>query len=192
VAGEVGLPHRAMGTNNPNGGRYRLNYGNGTLARWPVVRESNHPFGNAKLGEKGFLYTEFDIDGQRLGLINLHLDFRRRQTRLRQMQQMIDWLSEERRRDPAFPPPLIVGDLNCELDAPRDAARALRDYLREWSDYRIEPQSAKTFPTYAPRRTIDLVYAPGTLEVVAVTVPQVSVSDHRPVIIDFRFRSARR
>jgi endonuclease/exonuclease/phosphatase family metal-dependent hydrolase len=191
VAEEVGLPHRAMGTNNLNGGRYRLNYGNGTLARWPVARDENHPFGTARLGEKGFLYTEFVVDGQRLGLINVHLDFRRRQTRLRQVQQVIDWLAAERRRDPALPPPLVVGDLNCELSAPKDAARVLYDYLRDWSEYHVEPQTADTFPVYEPRRAIDLVYVPGQLEVVAVTVPEVSVSDHRPVIVDFRLRPAR-
>ena len=106
-------PFAAGGINNRNGGWYRLNYGNGTLSRHPIREHSAHPFGDAELGEKGFLFTEAEINGRILPLINVHLTHMGSDTRLEQLERIKTFINE---RSTASEPFLPVS--SCWLRGP--------------------------------------------------------------------------
>ncbi len=179
----------AFGINNVKKGRYQLHYGNALLSRFPIEKKENFPFGSAALGEKGFLYTEMVVNGHRLPVINTHLDYRSRATRIRQLKILIDWLEVQRNADPEnFIPPIIVGDFNSRLQKKDSAARYLFDYLESIADYQVYPMDRRTFPTYEPAVAIDLMFIPPQIEVKTMIVPRIKVSDHLPVIVDFVFR----
>jgi endonuclease/exonuclease/phosphatase family metal-dependent hydrolase len=79
------------------------------------------------------------------------------------------------RRDlEALPGPrLLLGDFN--LTPPTPAARSGLESLG----------AADTFPAERPSRQLDhVLVSPGTLRTVAVRAPAMSISDHRPLIID--------
>lgn len=177
-------PHSAKGVNNKNGGYYRLNYGNAFLAKHVVQQSENHAFGQASIGEKGFLYAEFVVHGVTVPVVNLHLDFRTRERRLAQIGQLNEFLlrlTTERR-----PLPIIVGDFNSQASKAGGAARMLLDFLLGFEDYRVFPgPDDKTFPSGRPRRAIDLIFVPPRYAVHAVKVLPARLSDHLPVYIDF-------
>lgn len=54
-------PHSQIGINTRREGRLPLVYGNGVLSKLPIEHADNQAFGNATLGEKGFLYTEYTL-----------------------------------------------------------------------------------------------------------------------------------
>ncbi len=192
IQNEAGFPHTAMGANTVRGGHQPLNYGNATLSHYPMVSWENMPFGNATLGEKGFLYTEIKIPdtGELICVVNLHLDFRRAK-RLQQMEQLIDWLRD--RPHPGFDgrkiAPIVCGDFNCRSSQARDAVQHLFNFLREedHGHYEIYPENARTFPTYLPTKSIDFILLPEPYRCIHCQVLKANLSDHRPVLLELEY-----
>ena len=105
------FPHSVFGINNRRAGLLNLCYGNAVLSRHSVRAAETVVFGQRNLGEKGFLYVEFDVAGRCLPLVNLHLHFGSRAQRLRQLERLLGWLREKHRlhRDRWAVPPIICG-----------------------------------------------------------------------------------
>jgi endonuclease/exonuclease/phosphatase family metal-dependent hydrolase len=186
----TGLAHAMHSMNNRFPGRYQLNYGNGILSRLPIVHAENVPFGKKRVGEKGFLFVEFELARGRVPLLNLHLHHRSRPHRLRQVQRVMRFLDEQRVRRAAHwrVPPILCGDLNNPAHSP-DATAVLLGYLEERDDYMLLPKAGKggrTFPSPWPARSLDFVYLPAVCPLQHTEVVRSYLSDHRPVLVEFQ------
>jgi endonuclease/exonuclease/phosphatase family metal-dependent hydrolase len=181
-------PHSFLGIHNRRHGRWPLAYGNGVLSHHAIVRVDQRAFGTAVLGEKGFLYTELRLPSGQLPIINLHLDFRSRQRRILQVEQLIDYLEARPQAEPAPPflPPIICGDFNSRRTCRRDAVRHLWHYLLQTHAYQLLPSGGKTFPSLLPLQGLDFIFVPPSYRVTRCEVLRCYVSDHRPVVVDLQ------
>jgi endonuclease/exonuclease/phosphatase family metal-dependent hydrolase len=192
IRSETPYHHSYMGVNNIRTGTQNLSYGNALLSTHPIGSHHNQPFATTRMGGKGFQYVEIDVHGERIPLINIHLDFRSRLRRVEQIDQVIDVLNA--RDDPAGNrrlQPIICGDFNCPAKRSGDAVHRLFSYLEEDKHYTLWPDRARTFPAHFPARTIDFVFLPNRFLIKRVEVLPVYVSDHRPVLVEFEIASAK-
>jgi len=184
-----GFPHAIWGINTRRAGRKPLAYGNALLSRWPVSEADNRPFGNKTLGEKGFLYAQVDTPEGPLALINLHLDYRSRKLRLSQVNKILDYTNA--REDPLEPgrrlAPVICGDFNARSGRLGDAVRHLASGLVERGHYHLCPRNAQTFPAQFPTHCLDFVFIPEPWRESRARVLRSFLSDHRPVLVEFRY-----
>ncbi len=176
-----------LGVHNKRAGRLPLAYGNGLLTKLPIEHAEHRAFGQASLGEKGFMYAELSLAGGHLPVVNLHLDFRSRKRRILQIEHLIDYL--EKRHDGKtaenYLSPLICGDFNAREGKPSDAVRHLFRYLQEQWDYQLYPQEKRrTFPSILPTHGIDFFFVPPGYRVLDCRVLRAFVSDHRPILIE--------
>jgi endonuclease/exonuclease/phosphatase family metal-dependent hydrolase len=169
-----------------------LAYGNGVLSHHAIARVDQRAFGTAVLGEKGFLYTELRLPSGQLPIINLHLDFRSRQRRIRQVEQLIDYLEARPQAEaaPPFLPPIICGDFNSRRTCRRDAVRHLWHYLLQTHAYQLLPSGGKTFPSLLPLQGLDFIFVPPSYRVTRCEVLRCYVSDHRPVVVDLQLAAS--
>ncbi len=190
---ESGFPHAYLGVTNRREGRKPLAYGNAILSRHPVRFWENNPFGTATLGEKGFLYAEVDVGGQALPLVNLHLDFRSRARRIRQVEQVVEYLRQRPHPNhhcPRLLAPVICGDFNTHSHRVGDAARHLFEALLHHGQYEIfPPPRARTFPAHLPSRALDFILLPQPYRALRCEVLKCYLSDHRPVLLEFTYDS---
>lgn len=187
---EGGYAYAELGVNNRRDGPKQLAYGNAILSRYPVHFWENNPFGTATLGEKGFLYSEVDVNGHHVPVINLHLDFRSRKRRIRQVEQVVDYMRERPcPRGNGLVAPIICGDFNSRSKPVGDAVNHLFHTILDHGDYAIHPQRSKTFPAHWPRKAIDFVFVPKPYHVRAERVLKSYLSDHLPVLVEFELAS---
>jgi endonuclease/exonuclease/phosphatase family metal-dependent hydrolase len=182
-----GFPHAAFGINNRRGGLLRLNYGNAILSKHPIVEVENVVFGTRTLGEKGFLFAEIEVNGRLLPVVNMHLHYRSRLHRSVQIEQVMNYLTHKlhHRRKHWLSSPIVCGDMNCPSHTD-DATASLFTYFAQHGNYTLHPQRAATFPSPLPRRTLDFVFLPpGCVEVYCLVVRS-WLSDHRPVMVEFK------
>jgi endonuclease/exonuclease/phosphatase family metal-dependent hydrolase len=183
----TGLNYAAFGINNRRTGLLNLSYGNAILSRYPIVETENLVFGSSTLGEKGFLYAEVDVLGRRLPVVNMHLHYRSRVQRIRQIQQVTEYLTHKQlhRRDHGLMAPVVCGDMNNPSHTD-DATASLLSYFSQHGRYSLHPRRAPTFPSPLPQRTLDFVFLPpGCVEVYCLVVRS-WLSDHRPVMVEFK------
>jgi endonuclease/exonuclease/phosphatase family metal-dependent hydrolase len=183
---ESGFEVALMGVNNRRGGDKPLAYGNALFTKFAPDIWDNRPFGDATLGEKGFMYAELAVGGQYLlPIVNLHLDYRSRAKRIAQIETLVDYMRKRPLRpDRAHLPPIICGDFNSGEKKLQDAVQHLFLHLVENEDYRLYPENARTFPSYWPRRCIDFIFVPCDFRVIECHVIPAMLSDHMPVFIE--------
>lgn len=182
-----GLPFTAIGLTNVRGGVYPRNYGNGVLSRWPIKHAESANFGRSALGDKGFLFTEIELEaGRKLPLINLHLHHTSRKQRLLQAGVLMKFMTERRQQRSAHwvAPPILCGDFNCPAYSP-DATAMLLGYCEQTNNYSLLPKKGRTFPAALPARALDFVLLPQECRHVHDEVLRSYLSDHRPVLVDF-------
>ncbi|KXU36819.1 endonuclease [Cephaloticoccus primus] len=183
----TGYPHAVFGINNHREGLLNLSYGNAFLSKLPVLDWESRAFGTRRVGEKGFLYAEFDCGGGgRLPLLNMHLHYRSRVRRFRQIEQVMDYVAAKHFDCGAQWAllPIVCGDLNNAAHLPDATAQLLR-YFSLHGHYSLHPQGGFTFPSALPSRGLDFIFLPpGCAEVRCEIVPSY-LSDHRPVWVDF-------
>lgn len=187
IQGHSGHMHQLYGINTTRTGKKRLSYGNGVLSRFPVHLWENNPFGQATLGEKGFLYAEIEVGGHQLPLINLHLDFRSRQRRINQVERIIKFITDKscpNHRDKQVAP-IICGDFNSGSHRVDDAVAHLIQFIKGHGDYKLYPQGMRTFPSTLPTKTIDFILLPAAYRKTHSEVLRTYTSDHRPVLVEF-------
>ena len=183
---EAGYAHSHLGVNNRRTGRLPLSYGNGVLSRYAIEHADNQPFGEAVLGEKGFLYTEIALPNGHLPIVNLHLDFRSRQRRVDQIEKLINYLEARHmeKGGEVYFSPIICGDFNSRATKQRDAVRHLINYLEQHCAYQLMPSGGKTFPSLLPTHGLDFIFVPPSFRVTHCEVLRSYVSDHRPVVVE--------
>ncbi|MCF7689062.1 MAG: endonuclease/exonuclease/phosphatase family protein [Cephaloticoccus sp.] len=182
----TGFQHAIFGINNRRGGLLNLNYGNAILSRHPIIESESIVFGARTVGEKGFLYVELDVGGKRVPIVNLHLHYRSRVHRFRQVEQVMDYVTHKHhhRRDHWHMPPIVCGDLNNPSHLPDATAELLR-YFSLHGDYSLHPKAGRTFPSPMPSRALDFIFLPPACGEVKCEVVRSFLSDHRPVWVDF-------
>lgn len=188
-----GLPHAVHGVHNRFTRRFPLNYGNAILSRWPVHHHQTVPFGRGLIAGKGFLFAEVEAPGGRLPVVNIHLSHQSRRARLKQTRLLVEFLDAQRsnRKTHWRTPPMICGDMNNPSHQP-DATATLLGYLEQFDDYTLLPKGrrngrhAHTFPSHWPVRALDYIYLPAACGEPEVTVVRSYLSDHRPVLVEFK------
>jgi endonuclease/exonuclease/phosphatase family metal-dependent hydrolase len=181
------FPYAVFGVNNRRTGGYHLNYGNAILSRHPIVTSENITFGNHKVGEKGFLFSEIEVRGHLLPIVNLHLHYGSRTHRFRQIDQLMEYLNlkRERRRSQWATEPILCGDLNNPSHR-LDATASLFQYFSLQGHYTLHPpKGVRTYPAPWPRRALDFIFLPPSCRVLHCHVVRCNLSDHRPVMVEF-------
>ncbi|MFO1447757.1 MAG: endonuclease/exonuclease/phosphatase family protein [Opitutaceae bacterium] len=183
----VNLPYAVFGINNRREGLLNLAYGNAFLSKHPIAVSETIVFGQRQVGEKGFLYAEFDVRGQRVPVVNLHLHYASRHHRFRQLDRLLAYLKEQSRDRGvgATTSPIICGDFNNPGTHRADATSSLLSHLFDFDDYVLHPQSGRTFPSPFPSRLLDFVFLPPGCGNVQSEVVKSLLSDHRPVVVEF-------
>jgi endonuclease/exonuclease/phosphatase family metal-dependent hydrolase len=189
---QAGYEHAYLGVHNRRSGRLPLAYGNALLTRFPIRHAEHEAFGQASLGEKGFVCAELETPHGILPVVNLHLDFRSRLRRIEQVETLIQFLVNKKYTDEGTPhfSPLVCGDFNSRSGRRGDAVRHLFQYLENQCDYRLLPQGrrSRTFPSLLPVHGLDFVFVPPSYQVCSSEVLRSYVSDHRPVVVELRIK----
>lgn len=142
--------------------------GNAILTSEPLVREHFHYF---DAGIKR-LILEIELEQVVMYLVHLSVKYRHRHYQLRHLHSLIG-RSEK--------PVIVAGDFNTfwgdyEMHLFMEAA-GLRSANRTG-----EP----TYPSWAPSRQLDFILYGDGLEVTHFEIPDVRLSDHLPMVCDFR------
>lgn len=158
------------------------------MSRHTIRSAETVVFGQRRLGEKGFLYVELDVDGRCLPLVNLHLHFGSRAQRLQQLERLLSWLREKHRlhRKTWAVPPVICGDFN-NPGTRDDATAALLSHLSDYCDYDMYPKVGMTFPSPLPQRALDFIFLPAGCVHARCEIIRTILSDHLPVAVEFDF-----
>ena len=156
----AGFPYHATMTTRRIGQLAHL--GLGLLSRFPMLHVERHRLPGSRHG-RGALRAELAVYGERWTVIVTHLSLRRR-ARLVQARYLAMLVERERT--------LLLGDLNCEPDAPEFRLLLERAGL-------VAPRPAPpTWPSWAPVRAIDHVLATPDLAVDEVEAIPTRASDH--------------
>jgi endonuclease/exonuclease/phosphatase family metal-dependent hydrolase len=182
------FPHSVFGINNRRTGLLNLSYGNAVLSRHTIRSAETVVFGQRRLGEKGFLYVELEVDGRCLPLVNLHLHFGSRAQRLLQLERLLGWLREKHRLHGKTwaVPPVICGDFN-NPGTRDDATASLLSHLSDYCDYVMHPAAGLTFPSPMPQRALDFIFLPAGCVQARCEIVRSMLSDHLPVAVEFDF-----
>lgn len=175
-------PFSIHGIHNKRAGRKPLAYGNAFLSRFPAKDWKVVSFGDKSLGEKGFLEACFMAEDTEIDVINLHLDFRSRRTRLNQVDRLLASIHQRSLADPYHLPPIICGDFNTSSRSSRDALHQLIERSAGLEDYNYYPKKERTFPAHFPSRGLDFILLASPLEVEEINVIKSFASDHLPVV----------
>ena len=181
-----GFPHAVFGINNRRVGLLNLSYGNALLSRYPIVEYENIVFGSRTIGEKGFLFANIDVGGRLLPVVNLHLHYRSRVHRFRQLDRLLAYLRDKlhHRRGEALSLPIVCGDFNNPRSG-SDATASLLSHLYDFGDYVLHPQQGRTYPSPLPTRLLDFIFLPHGCRDAQSEIVRSMISDHRPVVVDF-------
>lgn len=187
------LPYAVMGVNSQRSGDKPLRYGNAILSRHRFASWENISFGRSEIGGKGFIFAEIDIGNRHVvPIANLHLAFASRRARLQQAEAVSEYLSSkyQHRHSEWLVPPILCGDLN-NSSRRSDATAALYEYFQQHWQYTLHPENARTFPSPLPSRALDFVFLPPACREPSSEVLRSYLSDHRPVVVDFRLPGSR-
>jgi endonuclease/exonuclease/phosphatase family metal-dependent hydrolase len=159
---------------------YRIVSGNVILSRWPLEPVANpslagrQPFYVAK-NNRRVLWCATQIGGRRVLLASIHNDSFDRDNNARQMQQILEYAGDQ--------PTIMAGDFNAMPDWPAI------ELIRKSGRFAGAFDGPRTFPSDAPNRRIDFIFAPARWELLEERVIDTDVSDHLPVVSRFRVRS---
>lgn len=187
------FPHAVFGINNRREGLINLAYGNAFLSQHPIVDSESVVFGRSRVGEKGFLFSEFEVNGYAVPIVNLHLHYASRLRRFRQMDRLLAYLREKDRLRPDRwdVSPIVCGDFNNPGSNRGDATSSLLSHLYDFDDYTLHPREGRTFPSPLPSRQLDFVFLPPGCGEVQSEVIKAVLSDHRPVLVEFTLPGSR-
>jgi endonuclease/exonuclease/phosphatase family metal-dependent hydrolase len=188
IADVLGYPHRAFGSN------VRLKagcYGNATLSRFPIARQSNLCLTFPLKKPRGALITVLDADVGKhrytLHVVNVHLGLsgteRRWQVRRILNSAALSALDRSSRI-------VLGGDVN-------DWTGLLGQRTLKRAGFRcvtgIGARASRTFPAWAPMGPLDRVFVRGGLHETQHYTARMELareaSDHLPVIVEFAWAS---
>ena len=164
---------------------YQCKYGTGSMNNFlPIVRKQANAFLAAPRvhGERFHyfdsgikrLIIELELDDVSLFLVHLSIKYRHRQYQLRYLHELVEKSTK---------PVIVAGDFNTfwgthELYLFKRAARLRSANIR----------NLPTYPSDGPRTELDFVLVGEQIEVTDFSVPDIRLSDHRPLVCDFRVR----
>jgi endonuclease/exonuclease/phosphatase family metal-dependent hydrolase len=161
---------------------YECKYGAASFNKFlPIVRKQANAFLAAPrvhgerfhYFESGIkrLVLELELEEVCVFLVHLSLKYRHRQYQLRHLHDLIE----------KSPKPVIVaGDFNTFW-----GTHELYLFMRASRLRSANLQSLPTYPAYAPRAELDFVLVSERIHVSGFSVPDVRLSDHRPLVCDF-------
>jgi endonuclease/exonuclease/phosphatase family metal-dependent hydrolase len=158
-------------------------FGVGILSRYPIVSFTNHPITRLSTQEAnpvpsplpGFLDATVDVNGTKVRVFDVHLDFRRDPSvRAKQVAEMVAVMAK------ATGPVILMGDMNARPNAAE--IEPLFRRLRDTWPYTQGP--GLTGPARNPAGKIDYVLVSDEFRVSRTWVPKVYASDHFPVVAD--------
>lgn len=183
---ETEYPFSEHGIHNTRFGRKALCYGNAFLSKHPISNCHATPFGEKRIGEKGFMEAKVHIGQATFEIINLHLDFRSRRNRIAQIDPILERIATLTSSNESIPPPLICGDFNTGSRRFSDAVRQFLIRAAKHAHYTYHPQNKRTFPAHFPSRGLDFILAPKPFTVRKASVIKSLASDHLPVLAELR------
>lgn len=192
LSSELDYPYYAMGHNVKLRKGF---YGNATLSRFPILKESNIDLTIGMHKRRGCQHTKIQLlEGDTehlLDIFNLHLGLSARE---RQKQAGKLLRSDEFVFLNQYQPCIIGGDFN-------DWRSLLRAFYVEGLGFKCATdkkkgegiKAIKTYPSFSPKGGLDRIYYRGGLELLSVyrcrhKMSKVA-SDHLPVIADFEFKA---
>ncbi|HEV7631833.1 MAG TPA: endonuclease/exonuclease/phosphatase family protein [Steroidobacteraceae bacterium] len=118
------------------------------------------------------LIIELELDDVCVFLVHLSLKFRHRQYQLRYLHDLIERSTK---------PVIVAGDFNTFW-----GTHELYLFQRATGLRSANLRGLPSFPSRAPRVELDFVLVSEGIEVTDFRIPDVRLSDHRPLICDFR------
>ena len=117
------------------------------------------------------LVLELELEEVCVFLVHLSLKYRHRQYQLRHLHELIE----------KSPKPVIVaGDFNTFW-----GTHELYLFMKASGLRSANLQNLPTYPAHAPRAELDFVLVSERIEVTGFSVPEIQLSDHRPLVCDF-------
>lgn len=161
---------------------YQSKYGTKSLARrLPLMRQQGNAFlTREKIREQRFHYfkngvkrlvIELELDRVTFLLVHLSLKFRHRHYQLWELFTLVKEIQA---------PLILAGDFNVFR-----GDRELRLFLEATGLRNANADNAPTFPSRAPRRQLDYILHSPDIRVTNFQIPQVTFSDHLPLVCDF-------
>lgn len=144
--------------------------GNALLAAPHVTGERFHYF---DMGIKR-LIIELELDEVCIFLVHLSLKYRQRQEQLRSLHDLIE---------SATKPVIVAGDFNTFW-----GTNEIFLFTRATGLRSANTQGLPSFPARTPRIELDFVLVSPQIEVLDFRIPAVRLSDHLPLVCDFRVR----
>ena len=166
---------------------YECKYGAASVNNFlPIVRKQANAFLAAPRvhGERFHyfdsgikrLIIELELEEVCVFLVHLSLKYRHRQYQLRHLHDLVE----------KSPKPVIVaGDFNTFW-----GTHELYLFMRASRLRSANERSLPTYPASAPRAELDFVLVSERIEVTAFSVPDIRLSDHRPLVCDFKVQGA--
>ena len=162
---------------------YRSKYSAKSIAqRLPVVnKQGNAILTNQKIKSQQFHYLrsgvkrlviELELANFTVFLVHLSLGFRKRHSQLQDLQSMVA---------NAQKPVIVAGDFNVFW-----GAGELQLFLSETGLQNVNYDGKPSHPSRAPRRQLDFILCSPQIETTDFIVPQLGLSDHVPLICDFK------
>lgn len=188
IAQACGFPYYKLGHNVSLKKGY---YGNATLSKFPIFRESNINLTIDNKKRRGCQHTTIKInENKSVEVFNLHLGLSAKE---RQKQAGLLVHSEEYLMNKNKNPCIVAGDFNDW----RSLLRALfieglgficaTDSTKRWGE-----SALKTFPSFAPRGGLDRVYYKGKLDCHSAIRYEKNIakiaSDHLPIVVEFEVK----
>lgn len=143
------------------------NQGNAFLTRNRMRNETFHYF------DQGMKRLVIELDLEHLAVYLVHLSLGGR-TRHRQLQALYELVKKTDR------PCLVAGDFNMLW-----GEQEIEMFLAATGLQNANSRRLPTFPSRNPNRHLDFVLYSRQIQIRGVQVPQVSYSDHLPLVVDF-------
>lgn len=160
-------------------------YGNAILTRFPIRSATNTHYRMLRPNEqRGLLQLTLQVRGRPLVVLNTHIDFRHDDSeRLRNVSEIQSVAARA-----GSVPIILCGDFN-DTPGSRVHQQLSGSFLDSWEQAGVG--SGWTYPAEQPRKRIDYVWTARAvpLEIVSAHVPDSAASDHRPLVVEFRFRT---
>jgi endonuclease/exonuclease/phosphatase family metal-dependent hydrolase len=164
---------------------YQCKYGTGSVNNFlPIVRKQANAFLAAPRvhGERFHyfdsgikrLIIELEMEEVCVFLVHLSLKYRHRQYQLRHLHELVE---------KSVKPVIVAGDFNTFW-----GTHELYLFMHATGLRSANVHNLPTYPAGAPRAELDFVLVGERIEVQDFRVPEVRLSDHRPLICDFTVR----
>jgi endonuclease/exonuclease/phosphatase family metal-dependent hydrolase len=165
---------------------YECKYGEGSVNHLlPIVRKQGNAFLAAPrvTGERFHyfdsgikrLIIELELDEVCVFLVHLSLKYRHRQYQLRYLHDLIE---------KSHKPVIVAGDFNTFW-----GTHELYLFQRATGLRSANVQNLPSFPSRIPRVELDFVLVSEGIEVTGFRIPDIRLSDHRPLVCDFEVRT---